>query len=133
MAARNRQVIESFRAGGEIEGLHRDRLLLLTTRGRVTGESCTTPMMFHRDGGDRLLVIASNAGAPEDPQWFRNLSADPAVTVEIGDERYAATASPLTGDDYDRSWAEITRAYPFFAGHQAGVERRIPVVDLRRG
>jgi deazaflavin-dependent oxidoreductase (nitroreductase family) len=132
MAAVNREVIDAFRAGGEIEGMHRERLLLLTTRGRRTGEARTTPMMFHRADDGRLLVIASNAGAAEDPQWFRNLVADPAVTVEIGDERYAATAAPLSGDDHERTWAEVTAAYPFFADHQAGVERRIPLVDLRR-
>jgi deazaflavin-dependent oxidoreductase (nitroreductase family) len=131
MTERNRQVIEAFRGGGEIEGMHRERLLLLTTTGRVSGAERTTPMMFHREG-ERLYVIASNVGAPEDPQWFRNLVADPAVTVEIGDERYAATAVPLEGDDYARTWATITAAYPFFADHQAGTERRIPVVSLVR-
>src|ERR1044072_3100614 len=128
MAAINRRGIEQFRAGGEIEGMRGEGLLLLTTTGRVSGAERTTPMMFHRDG-DRLYVIASNAGAVEDPQWYRNLVADPAVTVEIGDERYDATAVPLVGDDYTRTWAEIQATYPFFADHQAGVTRAIPVVS----
>jgi deazaflavin-dependent oxidoreductase (nitroreductase family) len=131
MAARNRQVIEEFRAGGDVEGMHREALLLLTTTGRVSGAPRTTPMMFHRSG-DRLYVIASNAGSVDDPQWYRNLVADPAVTVEVGDERYAATAVPLDGDEYARTWAEITAAYPFFTEHQASVSRRIPVVSLVR-
>jgi deazaflavin-dependent oxidoreductase (nitroreductase family) len=127
----NRRVIEQYRAGGEIEGMHRDRLLLLTTTGARTGRSHTTPMMFHRDG-DRLLVIASNAGAPADPDWYRNLAARPAVTVEIGDESYEATATPLTGDDRTRAWAAIKEAYPFFADHEAKAGREIPVVELAR-
>ena len=77
----NRRVIEQFRAGGEIEGMHRDRIVLLTTAGARTGQRRTTPVMFHRDGG-RLLVVASNAGAPKHPDWYRNLVADPRVTVE---------------------------------------------------
>jgi hypothetical protein len=59
----NRRVIKQFRAGEEIEGMQRSRLVLLTTAGARTGQRRTTPMMFHRDG-ESLLVIASNVGAP---------------------------------------------------------------------
>jgi hypothetical protein len=62
----NKRVIEQFRAGGEIEGMNRDRLLLLTTTGLRTGLRRTTPMMFHADG-ERLLVMASNIGADKHP------------------------------------------------------------------
>ena len=62
----NRKIVEQFRAGGPVEGIDRDRLLLLTTTGRRTGQRRTTPMMFERDGDD-LLVIASNVGAPAHP------------------------------------------------------------------
>jgi hypothetical protein len=65
----NKRVVEQFRAGGEIEGMHRERLLLLTTTGRRSGQPRTTPMMFHRDG-DRVLVVASNIGAPRHPDWY---------------------------------------------------------------
>jgi hypothetical protein len=62
----NRYVVSQFRAGGEIKGMHRDRLLLLTTRGASSGEERVAPMMFHRDG-DVVYVIASNNGAEDDP------------------------------------------------------------------
>jgi deazaflavin-dependent oxidoreductase (nitroreductase family) len=129
--ATNRRVIEQFRAGGEIEGMHRERLLLLTTTGAKTGNPHTSPMMFHRDG-DRLLVIASFAGAPAHPAWYTNLVADPRVTVEIGDETYPATATPAEGEERARLWTMLTAAYPFFAEHQAKTERVIPVVVLER-
>jgi deazaflavin-dependent oxidoreductase (nitroreductase family) len=131
IAETNRRVIEQFRAGGEIDGMHRDRLLLLTTTGARAGRTRTTPMMFHRDG-DRLLVIASNVGAPHHPDWYHNLVANPSVTVEIGDERYAAKAVPTTGADRDRVWQEIKSRYPFFADHEAKTSRTIPVVALER-
>lgn len=128
----NRRVIEQFRAGGEVEGMHRERLLLLTTTGARTGSERTSPMMFHRKG-DRLFVIASASGATSDPAWYRNLLADPAVRVEIGDESYRAVATPLTGDEHDRLWTEIKERYPFFADHEAkAAPRRIPVVELTR-
>jgi deazaflavin-dependent oxidoreductase (nitroreductase family) len=131
MKERNRQVIDQFRAGGPIEGMHRDRLVLLTTTRARSGGEHTTPMMFVRDG-DRVLVLASNAGAPRPPDWFHNLTAHPDVTVEIGDERYPATATPLTGAEYDEVWVRITDQYPFFADHEKAAGRQIPVVALVR-
>ncbi|HEY7835313.1 MAG TPA: nitroreductase/quinone reductase family protein, partial [Ktedonobacterales bacterium] len=80
----NQRLIAQFRANREQGGdqFAGRPLLLLTTRGAKTGRMHTTPMMYVRDG-NRLLVIASNAGAPADPDWYRNLVAHPAVTVEV--------------------------------------------------
>jgi deazaflavin-dependent oxidoreductase (nitroreductase family) len=127
----NRKTIEQFRAGGPIEGMHRERLILLTTTGARSGRPYTTPMMFIPDD-DRVLVIASNMGAPKDPDWYVNLCANPQVTVEIGNESYQATATALTGPEYDRLWSEIKEGYPFFADHEKQVTRTIPVVALAR-
>jgi deazaflavin-dependent oxidoreductase (nitroreductase family) len=127
----NRKVIEQFRAGGEIEGMHRDRLLLLTTTGAKTGRPHTTPMMFIRDG-DRLLVIASNMGAPKHPDWYLNLVASPQVRVEAEGESFPAMATPAAGQDRDRLWAMLKEQYPFFADHEATAGRAIPVVALTR-
>ncbi len=127
----NRSTIERFRAGGEIEGMHRERLLLLTTAGRRSRRPHTTPMMFHRDG-DRLLVIASNMGAARHPDWYLNLVRNPAVKVEVQDEGYDAVAAPLVGEDRARLWALLKEHYPFFSEHEAKTERTIPVVALTR-
>lgn len=127
----NPTVIEKFRAGGAIPGMHRDRLVLLSTVGRKTGARRTTPMMFHRDG-DRLLVMASNAGAPKHPDWYFNLVANPRVTVEVGDDKYEALATPAEGDELQRLWTMIKERYPFFADHEVKAKRTIPVVALTR-
>jgi deazaflavin-dependent oxidoreductase (nitroreductase family) len=127
----NARVIEQFRTGGPIEGMNRDRLLLLTTTGVRSGKARTTPMMFHRDG-DRLLVIASNVGASTHPDWYLNLVADPRVVVEVGAEQFDATAVPLTGNERERMWTMLKENYPFFAEHEAKTSREIPVVALAR-
>jgi deazaflavin-dependent oxidoreductase (nitroreductase family) len=128
MREHNRQLIEQFRADGGVSMGNRP-LVLLTTVGRRTGMPRTTPMMYVRDG-DRLFVIASNAGAPEDPQWYRNLIADPSVTAELPGQELKARATPLEGADYDRTWEMIKERYPFFAEHDQRAGRRIPVVEL---
>jgi|SRR5215467_6046809 len=131
MLAHNRGLIEDFRTNGAPPGRP---LLLLTTVGRRSREPRTSPMMYVRDpsSDDRLLVIASNAGAPDDPQWFRNLVADPHIHVEVGDESYDAIAVVTKGVEYDALWAHIVASYPFFAEHQARIDRTIPVVALER-
>ena len=129
----NRQLIEDFRAnrgknGGPFAGRP---LLLLTTTGAKSGQRRTTPMMFIPDG-DRLLVIASNVGAPAHADWYRNLVAHPDVTVEVGTETFDATAVVTQGAERDRLWTRIVELYPFFTGHQAKTTRQIPVIALSR-
>ena len=129
----NRQLIEEFRAnrgksGGPMEGRP---LLLLTTTGAKSSQLRTTPMMYIPDG-DRLLVIASNAGAPVHPDWYRNLVAYPEVTVEVGNEIFEAITIVTEGPERQRLWTRVVELYPFFADHQAKVTRQIPVIVLER-
>jgi len=129
----NRRLIEEFRAnrgksGGPFDGRP---LLLLTTTGARSGQPRTTPMMYIPDG-DRLLVIASNIGAPVHPDWYRNLVAHPQVTVEVGAETFDATAVIAQGSERDRLWTRIVQLYPFFTEHQAKTTRQIPVIALER-
>ncbi|MEU3300277.1 nitroreductase/quinone reductase family protein [Streptomyces sp. NPDC006678] len=128
----NQQVIEEFRAnrgrvGGYFEGA---RLLLLTTTGARTGAPHTTPVGYLHDGGERVLVIASAGGSPKHPDWFRNLLADPRLTVEDGVFTYAARAVVLEGEDRDRAFARAVEADPGWGEYQARTERVIPVVAL---
>jgi deazaflavin-dependent oxidoreductase (nitroreductase family) len=127
----NDRTIKQFRAGGPIEGMHRERILLLTTTGRRSGERRTTPLMFYGQD-NRLLVIASNVGAPSHPDWYLNLAADSKVTVEVGDESYEAVATTLEGDEREREWTTVKQAYRFFADHETKTDRTIPVVALTR-
>ncbi len=129
MKAHNRQLIDEFRAAGR--SLEGRPLLLLTTIGARSGRPHTAPMMFVPDG-DRLLVIASNAGAPRHPDWYHNLVANPHVTVEANGETYPATAIVTEGAERDRLFKAIAAQYPFFTDHQAKIDRTIPVVALER-
>jgi deazaflavin-dependent oxidoreductase (nitroreductase family) len=128
MKEHNRKVIAEYRAN---RGAGDRPLLLLNTTGARTGLRRTTPMMYVPDG-ERLLVIASNAGAPKHPDWYLNLVATPRLTVEVGDQVYEATAVVTKGDERDRLFAWIAERYPFFLEHQARISRTIPVVALER-
>lgn len=129
----NRRVIEGFRANDGVLGppFSGGRMMLLTTTGAHTGRPHTTPLMFV-PVQDRLMVIASNVGAPTDPDWYRNLDARPVATVELGTETFEATAATVGGDERAALWASLVEGFPFFAGHQARTEREIPLVLLTR-
>ena len=127
----NRKIIEEFRAnegrvGGQFAGAP---LLLLHTTGARSGQERVNPMMY-LDLDGRRFVFASKAGADTHPDWYHNLVAHPAVTVEVGAESYEATAKPLAAEDRDRVFAEQARRYSGFAEYQEKTSRVIPVVEL---
>ncbi|MCP2168406.1 nitroreductase family deazaflavin-dependent oxidoreductase [Goodfellowiella coeruleoviolacea] len=129
----NRRIIAEFRANGGQVGGHFAGvpLLLLTTRGARTGLHRTTPLVYLRDG-DRLIVFASNGGAPAAPGWFHNLVKDPTATVEVGTERFPARASLVDEREHDALWDRQIAADPGFAEFRRRAGRTIPLVALRR-
>ncbi len=136
MASFNEAIIEEFRArSGRGVGDFGDRLLLLTTRGARSGEERTTPLMYHRDG-ERYVVVASKAGAPDNPAWYHNLRAHPVARVEVaagsGTEAFAVTAREAEGPERERMWADRLAIAPGFLDYQRKTSRRIPIVVLER-
>ena len=129
----NKQVIEEFRAnggkvGGQFEGAP---MILVHHFGAKSGTERVSPMVYFPDG-DRLLIIASKAGAPTNPDWYHNLKAHPRVDVEVGTETFPVTVEELSGAERDEKWARVTAAMPGFAEYQEKTTRTIPVLALTR-
>jgi deazaflavin-dependent oxidoreductase (nitroreductase family) len=126
-------IIEEFRAnGGKLSGGFAGRpMILLTIKGRKSGTERTTPLVYLPQG-DRVFVFASKGGAPEDPDWYKNLVANPDVTVEVGDEKYAARAVVVTGEERDELFARQMAEAEQFRTYQMNTTRVIPVVELVR-
>ena len=131
----NRQVIDEFRAnkgavdeaaGGYFKG---KPVLLVHTTGARTGAARVNPLMYLDEDGHRY-VFASKGGAPDNPDWYYNLVANPDVTVDVGTESYPATASVITGAERDRVYAEQSRHWPQFGEYEQQTTRTIPVVEL---
>lgn len=131
MRAVNDQVIADFRSGGEIslEGMHRERLVLLTTTGAQTFRPATVPVMFTTtDHG--ILVVASNDGAQDEPQWYRNVVADPIVHVEEPTREYDGAARVLAQRARAAAWTRLIADYPFFVDQQEKAGRELPLVEI---
>ena len=105
--------------------------LLLTTTGRRSGEPYTTPLIYGQDG-DRYIVVASRGGAPEHPQWYRNLLAQPEVEVQVGAERFPAWARPASAEEKPALWKLMAAIWPAYDEYQTRTTRDIPVVILER-
>ncbi|MEU8381790.1 nitroreductase/quinone reductase family protein [Streptosporangium sp. NPDC048865] len=105
--------------------------LLLTTRGRRTGEPRRTALVYGLDG-DRHVLVASNRGADRHPAWYLNLLADPRVTVQVGTETFEALARPAAAAERPPLWRLMVSARPEYAAYQERTTREIPVVLLER-
>ncbi len=114
--------------GHEWNGVH---ALLLTTTGRRSREPRTAALIYGRDGEDHV-VVASLAGAPQHPNWYHNLVADPSVQVQVGAERFSATARSVTGEERERLWAVMSSIWPNYDDYASRNDRLIPVVVLQR-
>jgi deazaflavin-dependent oxidoreductase (nitroreductase family) len=126
----NHQVIEEFRANkGKVNG--GNSLLLLTTAGARSGKQRMNPVAYTTDG-ERLVIIASKAGMPTNPDWYHNIVAHPDVTVEVGTETFEARATIAEGAERDELYAKQAAIMPNFAEYQAKTTRKIPVIVLTR-
>jgi proline iminopeptidase len=107
------------------------KILLLTTTGRTTGEARTTPLIYEEDG-DRYVIVASKGGAPEDPGWYRNLTKDPDVELQVWDEVFPARAHTVEGEERARLWKLAAKQWPDYDAYAKKTDREIPVVVLER-
>jgi deazaflavin-dependent oxidoreductase (nitroreductase family) len=129
---------------------HVDRFLLGKTKGRVSvalgsraskdvvllgcigarsGLKRQVPLLSTPIDGEWVLV-ASKAGAPQDPAWFSNLKANPACTLTIGGRSVECTAREVKGAERQRYWRAAVENYPGYADYQKRTQRMIPVIML---
>ncbi len=105
--------------------------LLLVTRGRRSGKLRRTAVAYGEDDG-RYVLVASNGGAKRHPDWYLNLLEDPAVQVQVGDDKFAARARDARADERRALWKLMTPIGPELQDHQRKSGREIPVVILER-
>ena len=129
----NQKVIDELRAnagkvGGMFEGMP---MVLLTVKGAKSGKTYTTPLVYSKDGA-RYVLIASMAGAPNNPDWYHNIHTNPNVSLEIGAERFAAKATVTSGEERERFYNAQAAIMPIFNDYRKKTTRQIPVIALER-
>jgi deazaflavin-dependent oxidoreductase (nitroreductase family) len=131
MALHGPEHVERYRAteGEEGHDWHGTQTLLLTTIGRKTGEPRTTPLIYGQHNGD-YLVVASRGGSPTPPAWYRNLSQNPEVELQVKDTRLKARARDASPEEKPELWKTMTTEWPAYDEYQERTDREIPVVVL---
>jgi deazaflavin-dependent oxidoreductase (nitroreductase family) len=102
-------------------------ICLLTTTGRKSGTPRTVPLCFLADG-DRVVLVASQGGLPDDPQWYKNLLADPAVDLQVGATHRRMTARTAEPAERAQLWPRLVDLYADYDSYQRWTGRTIPVV-----
>ncbi|HNJ78433.1 MAG TPA: nitroreductase family deazaflavin-dependent oxidoreductase, partial [Marmoricola sp.] len=102
------------------------KICLVEHTGRKTGQARVTPLVFLRDQ-DRIVVVASQAGLPQHPQWYRNLMADPRGHVQIDRDRWPILAREADPVERAELWPRLVDLYSDYDTYQAWTDREIPV------
>ncbi|KAA8880459.1 nitroreductase family deazaflavin-dependent oxidoreductase [Nocardia colli] len=112
--------------GHENNGVH---MLVLATTGRRTGQPRRNVLIYGRSGDD-LVVVASNAGADDNPAWFKNLLTDPSVGVQAGTHRFTAHARVASAAERATLWPQMAQIFPLYDEYAQQTDRIIPIVLL---
>lgn len=128
-----REQVEKIEETGDTRSVQvMDRpVVLLTMKGAKTGAIRKVPLMRVEHEGT-YAAVASKGGAPEHPQWYANLQADPTIELQDGTESWTAVAREITGEERAAWWERCVAAYPPYAEYQEKTDRLIPVLVLER-
>jgi deazaflavin-dependent oxidoreductase (nitroreductase family) len=107
------------------------KTLLLTTKGRRSGELRELPLIYGTHGDD-YLIVASKGGADAPPAWYLNLQADPEVEVQVKGDRFKAQARVATPEEKAEMWETMVAEWPAYNDYQKKTEREIPIIVLER-
>ena len=130
----NTKIIHEFRTNqGRVGGpLASTQMILIHHIGAKSGTVRVTPLACNPQPDGRLAIVASNGGSPAHPDWYYNLKANPAITVEVGTEVFTVVAEELGDPARAELWPSLVAESPAVAEHQAKTTRQIPVFMLIR-
>ncbi len=104
--------------------------ILLTHTGAKSGKRRTTPLLYFTEG-DKVVLIASKGGAPQNPAWYHNVKAHPEVEASSDGRPERYVAREADGAERERLWRLATKLYSGYEDYQArAINRRIPVIVL---
>lgn len=131
-----RDQVEAYeRSGGQEANTLLDTgipIILITTRGKSSGKLRKGGLMRVEHGGEYALV-ASKGGAPDHPDWYYNITADPtAVMLQDGPEPFDVDVREVDGDERAQWWERAVAVYPPYADYQKKTDRTIPVLVASR-
>lgn len=104
-------------------------VLLLHTIGSKSGVERITPLFYLADG-EKVILVASNAGTLKNPFWFNNLMAHPEATVNIRGNRRKMLAHKADAAEFAQLWPKVIEMFPTWEKIQENSVRNFPMVVL---
>jgi len=132
-SSENEHVRRYVETDGEVGYVWREGspILILTVAGRVSGKEYSTPLIFGRDD-ESYVIVASQGGRPQHPDWYLNLVAQPEVGVQVKADTFRARARTAEGEERERLWLQMNGIWQHYDEYQTKTTRQIPVVVLDR-
>jgi deazaflavin-dependent oxidoreductase (nitroreductase family) len=128
---RTREQVELYEATNGVKGgtLAGKPVIILTFKGAKSGKIRKTPLMRIEHNGI-YAVVASNAGAPTHPFWYKNIVANPIVELQDGAVKQDSRVREVSGEEKNEWWERADAAYPEFPACRARAGREIPILVL---
>lgn len=117
--------ISGGRIGSNLAGMP---VIELHTTGRTSGKRRSTLITPPLHDDDQVVLVASKGGDDRDPDWYRNLVANPDIELTIDGTTSPWTARTATGDERAELWTRIVAAASNYAGYERRTSREIPVI-----
>jgi deazaflavin-dependent oxidoreductase (nitroreductase family) len=126
-----RDQVETYEGSGGTAGTENSgkAVIILTSVGAKSGKLRKTPLMRVGHDGE-YAVVASLGGAPENPVWYYNLTANPHVELQDGPVKKDYLAREVHGAEREAWWGRAVEAWPDYAEYQKKTTRIIPVFVL---
>lgn len=103
------------------------KVLILHTLGRKSGQPRAVPIAYFRDG-ENFFIVGSNWGQEKHAAWYFNLKDEPRASLELNGKKIPVQAHEAEGDEYARLWGEAIRNHPQYTDYQKMTTRHIPIV-----
>jgi deazaflavin-dependent oxidoreductase (nitroreductase family) len=116
--------VTNGRLGGK---LGKQRILLLETIGRKSGQPRTIPIAYFFHEGN-YLIVESNWGKDKHADWYFNVTKHPRAILTVNGQRIPTQAHDAKGDEYNLLWQFVTTKHPPYLQYQSMTQRRIPIV-----
>jgi F420H(2)-dependent quinone reductase len=126
-----RDQVELYERSGGSQGteLSGRPVIILTSVGAKTGKIRKTPLMRVEHAGE-YAVVASLGGAPKNPVWYYNLTANPHVELQDGAVKKDYQAREVSGGERATWWERAVATWPDYASYAERTTRTIPVFVL---
>ena len=127
-----RDQVDLYESSGGTQGTENQGggpVIVLTSVGAKSGKLRKSPLMRVEHDGE-YAVVASLGGAPKNPVWYYNLTANPRVELQDGPVKKDYQAREVHGEEYATWFERAVAVWPDYAEYQKKTTRTMPIFVL---